>query len=88
MSVSFSPIKDIKIDWDLARQTILDTEYDEIDAALVEGFDFKFFVNNEWVNWRLPPAFVKCEKEYHANGISFLPHSVHSIKLWEYNPTV
>jgi energy-coupling factor transporter ATP-binding protein EcfA2 len=43
----FSPIKDFKIDWALTRQTIPD--YD--DVLLIEGIDFQFYVNNEWINW-------------------------------------
>jgi AAA15 family ATPase/GTPase len=41
----FSPIKDFKIDWALTRQT------QEDDTILIEGIDFQFFVNNEWINW-------------------------------------
>jgi AAA15 family ATPase/GTPase len=41
----FSPIKDFKIDWALTRQT------QEDDIILIEGIDFQFFVNNEWINW-------------------------------------
>jgi predicted ATP-dependent endonuclease of OLD family len=46
----FSPIKDIKIDWELTRQT-LNVSYDSMQSALIEGIDFQFFVNNEWINW-------------------------------------
>ena len=45
----FSPIKDIKIDWDLTRKTIQKDEYEE--SLIIEGIDFQFFVNNEWLNW-------------------------------------
>lgn len=44
----FSPIKDIKIDWGLTRQTR--EEYDDIIS--IDGFDFQFYVNNEWLNWK------------------------------------
>jgi predicted ATP-dependent endonuclease of OLD family len=43
----FSPIKDFKINWTLTRQT--KEEYDDI--ILIEGIDFQFYVNNEWINW-------------------------------------
>lgn len=43
----FSPIKDFKIDWSLTRQTKPD--YDDVFS--IEGIDFQFFVNNEWINW-------------------------------------
>ena len=46
----FSPIKDIKIDWELTRRTI-QKEDDDSETASIEGFDFQFFVNNEWINW-------------------------------------
>ncbi len=42
----FSPIKDIKIDWGLTRRTIQHEQ-----NATIEGIDFQFFVNNEWINW-------------------------------------
>ncbi len=45
----FSPIKNIKIDWELTRQTIFNEEDEK--TALIEGIDFQFYVNNEWVNW-------------------------------------
>jgi AAA15 family ATPase/GTPase len=43
----FSPIKDFKIDWALTRQT----QGDDYETILIEGIDFQFFVNNEWINW-------------------------------------
>jgi predicted ATP-dependent endonuclease of OLD family len=43
----FSPIKDIRIDWGLTRRTIKEEE----QSATIEGIDFQFFVNNEWINW-------------------------------------
>ncbi len=46
----FTPIKNIKIDWTLSRSTILE-EDDIFASALIEGIDFQFYVNNEWVNW-------------------------------------
>ncbi|NJN34501.1 MAG: ATP-binding protein, partial [Saprospiraceae bacterium] len=45
----YSPIKDIKIDWSLTRRTIGKNE--DLGNALIEGIDFQFFVNNDWVNW-------------------------------------
>jgi AAA15 family ATPase/GTPase len=45
----FSPIQDIKIDWDLTRKTINDEE--DKQSVLIEGIDFQFYVNNEWINW-------------------------------------
>jgi predicted ATP-dependent endonuclease of OLD family len=45
----FSPIKDVKIDWSLTRKTV--QEYEEGDSATIEGIDFQFYVNNEWLNW-------------------------------------
>lgn len=47
----FSPIKDIKIDWALTRQSILDEYDDAFTAVLIQGIDFQFYVNNEWLNW-------------------------------------
>jgi AAA15 family ATPase/GTPase len=41
----FSPIKDFKIDWALTRQI------KEDDIIFIQGIDFQFFVNNEWINW-------------------------------------
>ena len=46
----FSPIKGIKIDWDLTRRTIQEEE-DGSETASIEGIDFQFFVSNEWINW-------------------------------------
>ncbi len=43
----FSPIKDIRIDWGLARITIQEEE----QSSLIEGIDFDFLVNNEWFKW-------------------------------------
>lgn len=47
----FSPIKNIKIDWTLTRQSNLDEYDDAFTAILIQGIDFQFNVNNEWVNW-------------------------------------
>lgn len=46
----FSPIQDIKIEWAFIRQTILHNIEDAEDA-LIEGIDFQFLVNGEWLNW-------------------------------------
>ena len=45
----FSPIQDIKIDWELARRII--QKEDDGENATIEGFDFQFFVNAEWISW-------------------------------------
>jgi predicted ATP-dependent endonuclease of OLD family len=45
----FSPIKDIKIDWELTRQIVQNE--DGVDIVTIEGIDFQFYVNNEWLNW-------------------------------------
>ncbi len=48
----FTPIKDFKIDWALTRRTIKKDENKENSGtALIEGIDFQFFVNDEWLNW-------------------------------------
>ena len=50
----FSPIKDIKIDWALARRTIQEDEYENgesMESALIDGFDFHFYINDEWLSW-------------------------------------
>ena len=44
----FSPIQDIKIDWGLTRKTV---QEEDKQGVLIEGIDFQFFVNNEWINW-------------------------------------
>jgi predicted ATPase len=45
----FSPIRNIKIDWELTR---IRRQKDEgSESALIEGIDFQFYVNNEWINW-------------------------------------
>lgn len=45
----FSPIKDIKIDWDLVPISLHEAPNGK--AALIEDIEFQFFVNNEWVKW-------------------------------------
>ena len=45
----FSPIKDIKIDWDSMPISLHEAPNGK--AALIENIEFQFFVNNEWVNW-------------------------------------
>ena len=48
----FTPIKDFKIDWALTRRTIKkDENIEKSGTALIEGIDFQFFVNDEWLNW-------------------------------------
>ncbi len=47
----FSPIKNIEIYWGLARLTI-EKEEESFERISIEGIDFHFFVNNQWVNWR------------------------------------
>jgi predicted ATP-dependent endonuclease of OLD family len=48
----FTPIKDFKIDWALTRRTIKKDENNEKSGtASIEGIDFQFFVNDEWLNW-------------------------------------
>ena len=46
----FSPIKDINIDWGLTRKTIQEDENGD-ETASIDNLNFKFFVNNEWINW-------------------------------------
>ena len=46
----YTPIKDFKIDWSLVRSTKIDEDENFI-TGLLEGIDFQFFVNNEWINW-------------------------------------
>jgi AAA domain, putative AbiEii toxin, Type IV TA system len=45
----FSPIKDIKIDWDSVPISLHEAPNGK--AALIEDIEFQFFVNNEWVKW-------------------------------------
>ena len=45
----FSPIQNIKLDWEITRTTIKEDEIGQY--ALIEGIDFQFYVNNEWINW-------------------------------------
>jgi predicted ATP-dependent endonuclease of OLD family len=45
----FSPIKDIKIDWDSVSISLHKAPNGK--AALIENIEFQFFVNNEWVKW-------------------------------------
>jgi predicted ATP-dependent endonuclease of OLD family len=48
-----SPIKNVKIDWSLSRHYKKGREEDEDEGerAIIEGIDFQFYVNNEWINW-------------------------------------
>ena len=46
----FSLIKDVKFDWAMARTTV-DKDYFSGESASIDGFDFHFFVNEEWINW-------------------------------------
>ena len=46
----FSPIKNFKIDWSLVRETSFEDDGNAI-TALLEGIDFLFYVNNEWITW-------------------------------------
>ena len=46
----FSPIKDVKIDWGLARSTPRN-DLDSAENATITGFEFQFFVNDEWISW-------------------------------------
>lgn len=56
----FTPIKDFKIDWALTRRTIKKDENKENSGtALIEGIDFQFFVNDEWLNWTQLPDGTK-----------------------------
>lgn len=46
----YSPIKNFLIDWNTVRES-LDESYENVKSLIVEGIDFKFFVNDEWLNW-------------------------------------
>lgn len=46
---TYSPIKNLKIDWQLTRQTI--SISNEEQTAEIQGIDFQYFIDGQWLNW-------------------------------------
>ena len=43
-------IKDVRFDWAVARTTVREDEEGD-ETGTITGFEFQFFVNEEWINW-------------------------------------
>lgn len=46
----YSPIKDLRIDWQLTRLTVY-SEDKNTTKVTIEGIDFQYFIDGQWLNW-------------------------------------
>ncbi len=48
---NYSPIKDLKIDWQQTRRTIHAATHEQFSIGTIEGIDFQYFIDGQWLNW-------------------------------------